>query len=208
MLARSSAPQRVRTPHAWICVSAYARLHVRIYLWKKCWHMINFLNLLDILHHLILILAFYNNLDFFFFFFFFAIFNPKFDGVKILGYCSYAIPTVPQVIPIHYKKTWVILNNFEALNASQQQTLVFSRTTRLREITQDLNDFLSKHMKYWCSWNFLVPMLNSSTVRSISIWHFARTHFTLHSTLNIQHSTTDAEGRQPSLDHQLDRSIC
>ena len=36
----------------------------------------------------------------------------------------------------------LILNNFEALYTSQQQTLLFSRTTRLRKITRDFNDFL------------------------------------------------------------------
>ena len=37
----------------------------------------------------------------------------------------------------------MILNNFEALNASQRRTFVFSRTTRLRKITRDINDFLA-----------------------------------------------------------------
>ena len=41
------------------------------------------------------------------------------------------------------EKIRVLLNNFKALNASQQRTLVFTRTTRLRKITQDLNNFLS-----------------------------------------------------------------
>ena len=55
------------------------------------------LNLLDILHRLSLILAFYDN------FYFLPIFNPKFDDAIILGFCSYAIPTVPRVIPTHKK---------------------------------------------------------------------------------------------------------
>ena len=42
-----------------------------------------------------LILAFYDNFDFF------AIFNPKFDDVIILGFFSYTILTVLQVIPTH-----------------------------------------------------------------------------------------------------------
>ena len=66
-----------RTPPAWICVSAHARLRVRVYLWSKCWHIIYFWNLLEIMHRLRLILAFCDNFDFF------AIFSPKFDDVII-----------------------------------------------------------------------------------------------------------------------------
>ena len=130
-----------RPPPAWICVSAHARLRVRVYLWSKCWHVIYFRNLLEIVHRLRLISAFCDNFDFFAifstkfddvimsekmltyyifsesawdsapfdtnfsflrqFWFFFAIFSPKFDDVIIIGFCSYAIPTVPWVIPIH-----------------------------------------------------------------------------------------------------------
>ena len=48
--------------------------------------------MLDILHRFSRILAFYDN--------FFVIFNPNFDDVIIIEFCSYAIPTVSRVIPI------------------------------------------------------------------------------------------------------------
>ena len=45
--------------------------------------------MLEIVHRLRLILALCDNFDFL------AIFRPKFDDVIIIGFCSYAIPTVP-----------------------------------------------------------------------------------------------------------------
>ena len=80
------------------------------------------------MHRLSLTLAFYDKLDFF------AFFSPKFDDVIIIGFCSYAIPIVPLVIPTHYKKIRLILNNFQALNASQMTNFRFFTHN---EITQD-----------------------------------------------------------------------
>ena len=57
------------------------------------YHILLFM--IDMLHCLSLILAYYDN------FHFFAVFNPKFDDVIILGFCSYAIPTMPRVITTH-----------------------------------------------------------------------------------------------------------
>ena len=81
------------------------------------------------------------------------------------------------------------------------------------KITWDFNNFFSsKNSKNIMNTdvynNFKFPRLNSSSARSISIWHFARTHITQHSTPNTQHSTTDAEGRQPRLGRRLYRSVC
>ena len=99
------------------------------------------MNLLDVLHRMSLILAFYDNIYFFHFFSFFSSFSPKIENLKSLKICLNAILAVPRLIYTHGKKIRVILNNFEALNASQQKTLIFSRT-RLREISQDFNNLL------------------------------------------------------------------
>ena len=86
-----------------------------------------------------------------FWFFFFAIFSPKFDGVIILRFCSYAILTVTRLIPIHLKK----ISDFEQFSGFKcvpttnycffmhnKITQDFAKFETFRKITYELITFL------------------------------------------------------------------